>query len=369
MATLVVKIGTSSLSDAATGDLRLATLGGLAETLTRLRRKGERVLLVSSGAVGIGCARLGLKERPASVAGKQAAAAVGQGLLMSIYDRFFGALGQPVAQVLLTRQDLMDRTRYLNARETLGELLRLGTIPIVNENDTVATEELRFGDNDALSALVAGLIEADWLILLTDVAGLYSANPRLDPTAHLLPEISEISESLLLSARGKSTWGSGGMASKLEAARIAAMAGVTTVITEGSTPQNIVRILAGEAVGTRFRLSGPRGRASLRKRWIGHGLVPTGTLQLDAGAVEAVRSGGKSLLPAGIVAIDGNFEAGALVRLTDTGGHEFARGLVNYSSSELAKIRGHNSQQIAAILDQQGPPKTAVHRDNLIVWS
>ncbi|UFP94060.1 glutamate 5-kinase [Gloeobacter morelensis] len=369
MVALVVKIGTSSLSDPSTGDLRLATLGGLAETLTRLRRAGHRIILVSSGAVGVGCARLGLKERPATVAGKQAAAAVGQGLLMSMYDRLFGALGQPVAQVLLTRQDLMDRARYLNARETLSELWRLGALPIVNENDTVATDELRFGDNDALSALVAGLVEAQWLVLLTDVAGLYSANPRLDPQARLLSEVTEISEELLHSARGRSLWGSGGMASKLAAARIAASAGVTTVITEGSTPQNIERILAGEAIGTRFVLTRPGGRLSLRKRWIGYGLVPAGALHLDEGAVLAVREGGKSLLPAGVSAVEGHFETGALVRLIDGQGLEFARGLVNYSSEELEKIRGRKSGEIAALLGIEGQPPTAVHRDNLITLS
>lgn len=367
MGSLVVKIGTSSLTDPATGDLRLSVLGGLAEVLTGLRRSGMSVILVSSGAVGVGCARLGLKERPTAVSLKQAAAAVGQGLLMSMYDRLFGALNQPVAQVLLTRQDLMDRVRYLNARQTLLELLHLNVIPIVNENDTVATEELRFGDNDALSALVAGLIDAQWLILLTDVEGLYSANPHTDSQAQLLHEVSEITEDMVHSAASRgSQWGSGGMASKLQAARIATAAGTTTAIASGRDPRNIPRILAGEAVGTRF-LAQPR--TSQRKRWIAYGLVPVGTLHLDAGAVQAVRDGGKSLLPPGIEAIEGVFEMGALVRLKDASGTEFARGLVNYSSAELEKIRGRQSTEIPDLLHIDGGTPTVVHRDNLLILS
>lgn len=367
--TLVVKIGTSSLSDPKTGDLRLATLGGLAETLTRLRRDGRRVVLVSSGAIGVGCARLGLKERPSTIPGKQAAAAVGQGLLMSMYDRLFFTLHQPIAQVLLTRQDLMDRTRYINARQTLNELLTLGVIPIVNENDTVATEELRFGDNDALSALVAGLVEAEWLILLSDVQGLYSANPVLDPTAQLIPEVREVTDALFQLARGKgSVWGSGGMTSKLEAARIAAASGTTTVITAGDVPQNIPRILAGELIGTRF-LAQSASRTPLRKRWIAYGLLPGGSLHLDTGAVLAVREGGKSLLPAGITASAGIFETGTLVRLLDSGGVEFARGLVNYSSSELEIIQGHQTAEVSRLLNLEGREPTVVHRDNLVLLS
>lgn len=363
MGTLVVKIGTSSLTEPESGDLRLSVLGGLAEVLTGLRRGGHRVVLVSSGAVGVGAARLGLKERPTAVALKQAAAAVGQGLLMSMYDRLFGALRQPVAQVLLTREDLVGRVRYLNARQTLLELLRLDVIPIVNENDTVATEELRFGDNDGLSALVAGLIDADWLVLLTDVAGLYSANPNDDPEAQLLSEVTEITDQLVQSARSRgSRWGTGGMASKLEAARIATAAGTTTVIAEGRDPTNLRRILAGEAVGTRFPA---QERTPSRKRWIAYGLVPRGTLSLDAGAVRAVRDGGKSLLPAGIEAIEGNFEMGALVRLCDPLGVEFARGLVNYSSLELQKIRGHQTSDIPELLNIEESSPTVVHRDNL----
>ncbi len=369
MTTVVIKIGTSSLSNPVTGDLRLATLGGLAETITRLRRGGVRVVLVSSGAIGVGCARLGLKERPTTVSGKQAAAAVGQGLLMSLYDQFFSALRQPIAQVLLTRQDLIDRTRYLNIRETLQELLRWETVPIVNENDTVATEELRFGDNDALSALVAGLVEADWLILLTDVPGLYSANPHLDPEAQLVSEVSEITDALVQSARSKgSAWSTGGMASKLEAARIAAAAGVTTVITEGSTPHNIERILAGEQIGTRFKPT-VQTRTPNRKRWIDFGLVPAGTLHLDEGAVRAVRTEGRSLLAAGVTRFEGCFEAQALVRLLDSQGVEFARGLIHYSSEELEKIRGRQTAEISRILGIEERAPTVVHRNDLIILS
>jgi glutamate 5-kinase len=365
MGALVVKVGTSSLTDPESGGLRLSVLGGLAEVLTGLRRAGRPVVLVTSGAVGVGCTRLGLKERPTAVAMKQAAAAVGQGLLMSMYDRLFGALGQPVAQVLLTREDLVSRVRYLNARQTLLELLRLEVIPIVNENDTVATEELRFGDNDGLSALVASLIDAEWLVLLTDVAGLYSANPHTDPEAVLLTEVREITDDLVQAAGGSGRWGTGGMASKLEAARVATAAGTATAITCGSEPRNILRVLKGETVGTRFV---PQERTPLRKRWIAYGMVPRGALHLDGGAVRALREGGKSLLPAGITAVEGQFEMGTLVRLCDPEGNEFARGLVNYSSGELQKIRGHRSADIASVLSlDDGVPTapTVVHRDNL----
>ena len=360
--TLVVKIGTSSLS--ARGNLALATIGALVETLTHLRCCGHKVVLVSSGAVGIGCSRLNLKERPQKMALKQAVAAVGQGRLMRVYDDLFTSLGQPIAQVLLTRRDLMERSSYVNAYNTFQALMDLGVIPVVNENDTVAVEELKFGDNDTLSALVANLIEADWLFLLTDVDGLYSADPSVVPDAKpidLVPVAQ--SDQLEVEAGSPKQWGTGGMETKLAAARIATSAGTRTAITNGKSPQNIEKILQGEAIGTHFEAQ-PRSQNS-RKRWIAYGLIPMGKLYLDAGAVAAICQGGKSLLPAGITRVEGDFAEGEAVELCDSEGKEVARGIVNYSSSEIARIQGLHSDNISSILGYIGAD-TIVHRDNLV---
>ncbi len=365
LGTVVVKIGTSSLTDRTTGDLKLSVIGGLAEELTRLRRSGWKVVLVSSGAVGVGAKRLGMKTRPTTLEGKQATAAVGQGLLMSLYDRFFSFLDQPVAQVLLTRADLVDRDRYLNIYRTLNELFALGVIPVINENDTVAVEELKFGDNDTLSARVGTLVKANWLILFTDVAGLYSANPHLDPEAQLIAEVDKVSAELDQVAVGKgSAWGTGGMLTKLEAARIATVGGITMVITDGAIPQNLPKILAGEAIGTKFLPQ--KEPMNSRQLWIAYGLVPKGKLLLDKGAVKALQAQGKSLLPAGIKAMEGNFKAQSLVDLCDLNGSAFARGLVNYSSSDLRKLLGQKSDRIPEILGHEGAEE-AVHRDNLVL--
>jgi glutamate 5-kinase len=365
LGTVVVKIGTSSLTDRTTGDLKLAVIGGLAEELTRLRRLGWQVVLVSSGAVGVGAKRLGMTSRPTTLEGKQAAAAVGQGLLMSLYDRFFSFLDQPVAQILLTRMDLIDRDRYLNIYRTLHELFALGVIPVINENDTVAVEELKFGDNDTLSARVSHLVKAKWLILFTDVAGLYSANPHVDPEAQLIAEVGQVSAELDQVAGSKgSNWGTGGMVTKLEAARIATAGGITMVITDGSIPQNLPKILAGEAIGTKFLPH--KDPMNSRQLWIAYGLVPQGKLLLDKGAVKAIQAQGKSLLPAGIQTIEGTFKAQSLVDLCDLEGKEFARGLVNYSSKDLSKLLGQKSERIPEILGYEGEAE-AVHRDNLVL--
>ncbi len=365
--TIVVKIGTSSLTQPESGNLALSTIATLVEILTQLRRQGNRVVLVSSGAVGVGCARLGMTERPRSIALKQAVAAVGQGRLMRIYDDLFTSLQQPIAQVLLTRTDLVQRSRYLNAYNTFQELLRLGVIPIVNENDTVAVEELKFGDNDTLSALVASLIEADWLFLLTDVDRLYSADPRSNPDAQpisLVQRMDELADLQVQTGGSASGWGTGGMATKISAARIATGAGVRTAITVGSHPRNIEKILNGEAIGTQFE---PQAIAdSARKRWIAHGLIPSGKLFLDDGAVAAICRSGKSLLAAGIAAVEGEFHASDAVLLCDLRGREIARGLVNYNSAELQRIRGRKSDEIPGILGHVGA-ETVVHRDNLVL--
>ncbi|OKH51378.1 glutamate 5-kinase [Calothrix sp. HK-06] len=365
--TLVIKIGTSSLTQPETGLLALSTIATLAEVLSQLRSKGHRVILVSSGAVGVGSARLGLTERPKSIALKQAVAAVGQGRLMRVYDDLFTTLQQPIAQVLLTRSDLVQRSRYLNVYNTFRELLELGVIPIVNENDTVAVEELKFGDNDTLSALVASLVEADWLFLLTDVDKLYSADPRSVPDAKPISLVNSIKELTVMQVQtgGQgSQWGTGGMVTKISAARIATAAGVRTVITRGQYPHNISKIINGESIGTQFQPQPePTGA---RKRWIAYGLVPLGKLYLDNGAATAISDGGKSLLAAGITEVKGEFDTQESVGIFDGEGNEIARGLVNYSSNELQKIRGRHSREIREILGYEGA-ETVVHRDNLVL--
>ncbi len=365
--TIVVKIGTSSLTQPETGQLALSTIATLAETLCHLRQQGHRVILVSSGAVGVGCARLGLTERPKAIALKQAVAAVGQGRLMRIYDDLFTTLNQPIAQVLLTRSDLVQRSRYLNAYNTFRELLGLGVIPVVNENDTVAVDELKFGDNDTLSALVASLVEADWLFILTDVDKLYSADPRSVPDAQpisLVSNLKELAELQVQTTSPGSQWGTGGMSTKISAARIAIAAGVRTVITQGRFPQNIEKIIAGELLGTHFQ---PQPEpTSARKRWIAYGLVPAGKLYLDTGAIAAIAQAGKSLLAAGIKSVSGEFDAQEAVQLCDNQGNEIARGLVNYSSDELQKISGCHSREIFTILGYVGA-ETVIHRDNLVL--
>lgn len=367
--TIVVKIGTSSLTQARTGNLALSTLATLVETLTHLRQKGEQVVLVSSGAVGVGCDRLGLSERPRNITLKQAVAAVGQGRLMRVYDDFFTCLNQPIAQVLLTRGDLVQRSGYVNAYNTFQQLLKLGVIPIVNENDTVAVDELKFGDNDTLSALVASLVEADWLFLLTDVDKLYSADPRDNPNAQpidLVTHIEQLQELQVQTGDSGSGWGTGGMITKIEAARIATSSGVRTVITDGKSPQNLAKILEGETIGTHF--AAQERPVNARKHWIANVLIPMGKLYLDDGAVRAICRQGKSLLAAGIAQVEGEFQAQDSVRMCDLGGREIARGLVNYNSAELHKIKGYRSEKIPELLGYAGA-ETVIHRDNLVIYN
>jgi len=364
--TIVIKIGTSSLTQPETGNLALSTIASLVEVMASLRHQGDRVVLVSSGAVGVGCARLRLTERPRNIAVKQAVAAVGQGRLIRVYDDLFTTLQQTIAQVLLTRNDLIERHSYVNVYNTFQQLLKLGVIPIVNENDTVAIDELKFGDNDNLSALVASLVEADWLFLLTDVDRLYSADPRTNPEAKpivLVENMEQLAAFQVQTGDSKSGWGTGGMVTKIEAAKIATASGVRTVITQGRFPENIKKILKGEAIGTQFE---PQPRpVNARKHWIANVLIPAGKLYLDAGAVKAIADAGKSLLAAGITEIRGEFLSGDAVQLCDSEGREIARGLVNYSSVELRKIQGCHSDKIAEILGYAGA-ETVLHRDNLV---
>jgi glutamate 5-kinase len=360
--TIVIKIGTSSLTRPDSGDLHLSAIAKLVEAVVHLRRLGHRVVLVSSGAVGVGCARLGMTERPRHISMKQAVAAVGQSRLMRIYDDFFATLNQPVAQVLLTRANLMQRQHYINVNATFQELLALDVVPIVNENDTVAVDELKFGDNDTLSALVASLIEANWLFLLTDVDRLYSADPRQNPDAKPIIAVGHDQiNNLDVDAGAGSQWGTGGMITKLTAARIASAAGVRTAITKGDAPERILEIMQGEPLGTQFA---PQPRAV-------NGMVPTGKMLLDDGAVRALAKLGRSLLPAGICAVEGEFDAQEAVSLCDGSGKEFARGITNYSSKETAQILGCKSDDIARLLGFQTADftgeDTVIHRDNLVL--
>ncbi|MGB9661527.1 MAG: glutamate 5-kinase [Moorellaceae bacterium] len=361
---LVVKVGTSTLTHQ-TGKLNLERMERLVRELADQVNAGRQVILVTSGAVGAGMGRLGLKGRPRTLPEKQAAAAVGQGMLMHMYEKFFAEYGLTVAQVLLTKDDLAERRRYLNARHTLGTLLRLGVLPIVNENDTVAVEEIRVGDNDTLSALVAGLVDADALILLTDSQGLYTADPRSCPEARLIPVVEEITpevEGLAGGTRG--TWATGGMVTKLQAARLATNFGIPVIIASGLLPGQVAAILKGEEIGTLFL---PREhKAPGRKKWLAYGPAVQGKIWVDAGAARAILQSGKSLLPSGITGVEGEFEQGSLVSLVDPAGREIARGMTNYAAEEIRRIQGKKTGEILAILGHKDYDEV-VHRDNLIV--
>jgi glutamate 5-kinase len=361
---VVVKVGSALLSDPVTG-LARERIGIWCEEIHRLLGRDRQILLVSSGAVAEGVARLGLKARPSTVHGLQAAAAVGQMGLVEAYEQAFARHGRRTAMVLLTHDDLADRQRYLNARATLNTLLDLGVIPVINENDTVATDEIRFGDNDTLAALVANLLQAELLIILTDTEGLYEQDPRVTPGAPLVPWADAADARLDDMVSGTpGSLGRGGMLTKLRAARIAARSGANTVIAGGRSPEVLARILGGESVGT--LLSASILPLDARKRWIAGHLRAKGDLVLDTGAVGAVRSRGVSLLPVGVVAVKGRFSRGDLVRCVDADGRVIGQGLVNYSSEEAAKLAGAVSSEIAARLGYALEPEL-VHRDNLVV--
>ncbi|MEN1680696.1 MAG: glutamate 5-kinase [Planctomycetota bacterium] len=363
---VVVKVGTRVLTNQQ-GVLDEDRITGLAAQLVSVADAGRRVALVSSGSVGAGIGRLGLRERPAGLAELQAAAAVGQSRLIELYNRSLEARGRHAAQILLTADDLNSRDRYLNIRNTLHELFRLGAVPIVNENDTVRVDELQqnVGDNDRLAALVTNLIPARLLILLTDIEGLYDGNPAA-AGSKVIPLVKQIDQSVLDLAEAKDETAiklsTGGMASKLHAALTATTAGGAVVVADGRAPDIVPRILAGEAVGTLFLPQGER--LSERKRWIGWGVRPAGTLRLDAGAARAIESGGSSLLPVGVVGADGSFAKGDVVSLVGPDGEEIARGLSNYARSEVEQIRGRSTVEIAGILGRR-PYAELVHRDNL----
>jgi len=362
--TLVVKVGSSLVTDEGRG-LDVAAIARWAEQVAKLRAMGRRVIVVSSGAIAEGMKRLGWQRRPHALHELQAAAAVGQMGLAQCYESCFREHGLATAQVLLTHADMADRPRYLNARSTLRTLLDLGVVPVINENDTVVTDEIKFGDNDTLAALVTNLVEADALIILTDQHGLFEADPRRDPSAKLVSEASALDPGLEKIAGGiGSGIARGGMITKVLAARRAARSGAHTAIASGREPSVLVRIANGEAIGT--LLSAETLPLAARKQWLADHLTVAGRLRLDAGAVRALVQDGKSLLPIGVVSVDGAFERGEVVACEDAEGREIARGLANYGAAEARQIVRRPSSEIEAILGYVDEPEL-IHRDNLVL--
>jgi glutamate 5-kinase len=361
---IVVKVG-SSLVTAEGRGLDHAALSRWAEQIAALTGQGKDVVLVSSGAIAEGIARLGWKKRPKAVNELQAAAAVGQMGLVQAYESIFRTHGLHAAQVLLTHEDLADRTRYLNARTTLRTLLELKVVPIINENDTVATDEIRLGDNDTLGALVTNLIEADCLVILTDQPGLYTADPRKNPDATLVMDAHAGDPELERMAGGAgSSVGTGGMLTKILAAKRAARSGAHTIICSGREDRVLLRLAAGEAIGT--QLVARQAPLAARRQWLADHLQLRGAVVLDAGAVRALIEDGKSLLPVGVKGVTGDFARGEVVAVVDAEGHEIARGLANYSAAEARRIAGKASSAIESELGYMDESEL-IHRDNLVV--
>ena len=357
---LVVKVGTTSLLGS-TGEPDEARMRTLCAGIAEVRASGIDVVLVSSGAIAAGTGPLGLTDRPADIPSLQAVAAVGQGRLLARYSSLLSDLGLVAAQLLLTRYDFMHRSQYLNARNTLDRLLALGAVPVVNENDTVAVDEISFGDNDRLAALVANLARARMLVLLTDARGLHRSDPRLTPGAPLIEEVDRITPEIERLAGGRgSKLATGGMASKISAAWVATFSGVSVVVAQAGAPSVLARAAAGEAVGTYFH---PRSRtASARRLWIAFAQPPRGTIVVDPGAREAVVTGGRSLLPAGVVDLRGSFGPGDTVDVVAAGGapsRPFARGLVRYAADDLVAARGRSTTGLAH--------REVIHRDQLVI--
>ena len=361
---IVVKIGSSSVTTAGFG-LDHVAIDGWARQVATLRTRGKQVLLVSSGAIAEGMQRLGWKQRPHQIHDLQAAAAVGQMGLVQAYEASFRTHGLQTAQVLITHTDLTDRARYLNARSTLVTLLDLGVVPVINENDTVVTDEIKFGDNDTLGALVANLVEADALVILTDQAGLYSADPRQDANATVVQRAQAGDPSLEAIAGGPgSDAARGGMLTKVLAAKRAARSGAHTIICASREPDVLIRLTQGESIGT--QLDAGTAVLTARKQWLANHLQCKGQVVVDDGAVRALTAGGKSLLPIGVVKVNGEFQRGDVVACVDAQGREIARGLVNYSSAQSRLIARKPTGDIEKILDFIEEPEL-IHRDNLVL--
>lgn len=359
----VVKIGSSLITNNGTG-LDRAAIETWVRQLVELQQTGIEVVLVSSGAVAEGVARLGLKKRPREIHLQQAAAAVGQMGLIQTYETCFQKYGVHTAQVLLTHDDLSNRRRYLNARSTLSGLVSMRVVPVINENDTVATAELCFGDNDTLGALVANLIAADTLVILTDQKGLHEVDPRTKADAPLISEAMAEDSRLMAMAGGGGALGRGGMITKVTAARLAARSGARTIIANGREPDVLVRLAKGESIGT--RLLPEKQPVAARKQWLAGQLKAKGQLVIDDGAVKVLRESGRSLLPVGVLAVNGNFDRGEVVVCVDQRGLEIARGLVNYDSGEASQLVRQPSSNIESILGYVGDAEI-MHRDNLVI--
>jgi glutamate 5-kinase len=361
---LIVKIG-SSLVASPKGGLHLDRITRLANELGAIRAKGQEVIVVTSGAIVAGASHLSLPAYPHELPLQQAAAAVGQSRLMRAYESAFEGTNHKIAQILLTHQDLSDRRRFLNARHTLTTLLKLGVIPIINENDTVAIDEIRFGDNDTLAGQVAHVVDADLLVILSDVNGLYTQDPHLDPSATLVPSVPVINQDIEHMAGTSRTQSSrGGMITKIRAAKQAGRFGVSTLLLNGNVPMLLQDVLAGKAGGTLFQPQ--ESSLNSRKQWIAYTLRPKGDLHLDEGAVDALTRRGKSLLPSGIVKVTGTFLTGDPVSCLAPDGRPFAQGLTNYSSETLQRIRGKKTSEIRELLGAL-EYEEAIHRDNLVL--
>ena len=360
---IVVKVGTSTLLYP-NGKINLYRIEHLARELSDLASQGREVILVTSGAIGAGMVRMGLSERPDSMQEKQALASVGQVLLMHLYDKFFTEYGQVAGQVLLTKENFANHNQYINARNTLMAMLKNGIIPVINENDAVTVAEVKIGDNDTLSATVAAIVDADVLIILSDIDGVYDANPQTHPEARLLSEIREITSGVEAMAGGAgSAVGTGGMATKIEAAKIATAAGVTMFIASGGENGMLSRIIAGEDVGTVFPPKDAHLRA--RKGWLAFGKRISGILVVDEGCVKALKRG-SSLLAAGILATEGEYSAGSTVRVLTADYQEIARGTIAYDASAVAKIKGRKTSDFTDILDGEIHDEV-IHRDNMVL--
>ncbi|CAG7599509.1 glutamate 5-kinase [Candidatus Vallotia tarda] len=362
---LIVKVGSSLVTNNGRG-LDHNAIRCWASQIATLRQQGKEVVLVSSGAIAEGMQRLGWSRRPYKIAKQQAAAAVGQMGLAQVYESHFSKYSIRTAQILLTHADLIDRERYLNASSTLLTLLKLGVVPIVNENDTVITDEIKFGDNDTLAALVTNLIEGDVLVILTDQHGLYTADPRKDPSATLVKKANAGDPALEIIAGNTSTGiGRGGMLTKIRAAKRAAYSGADTIIASGREPNVLVRLAAAELIGT--QLAAQTTRITSRKQWIANHLQVRGYIVIDSGAIEKLTFGGTSLLPVGIVDVQGIFTRGEVIACLNETGHEVARGLTNYSSVETKMISRHPSVEINLILGYMLEPEV-IHRNNLVIF-
>lgn len=361
---IVIKVGSSTLTRES-GGVNREFVGDLVAQVGELIERGYEVVIVTSGAVSAGVERLGLAERPSDMPSLQAAASVGQVALVEVYSEWLARGGHIAGQVLLTRHDTGHRESFLHARDTFERLLSLGAVPVVNENDTVAVDEIRFGDNDTLAALVATMIHANLVVMLSDIDGLYDADPRVSSEAKLLAQVDELTDDLVAAAGGAgSDGGSGGMATKIEAAKVLMKAGIPMVICDGRRPRAVVDAAEGRAVGTMF--NGGEGSIGARKLWIALGSRPAGEVVIDDGACRALRGKNTSLLPAGVVGVEGRFDAGDPIALVDTAGSTVARGLAEISSDELRQVKGMKSSEIAQALPQISGT-VVVHRDRLVV--